>query len=118
MKTISLMAILILLSPYSIFAQGCSTSENKLAIYFSSGMSNDYEDAIDSLQALKRKTQSQLTNMNYTVYYDIAYNQNEQWYYQLAEVFAQRKIEEWSLFWKYLSNINIAPDWFKNKMKS
>lgn len=116
MKTIYAITVMfVFLFSQQILAQECSTSENKLAVYFSNGMSNDKKSARASLSALISKTQSQLSN--YSVHYEISYNDNETWYYQLAEVFAQRQVEEWSLFWRYLSAIDIAPDWFQDKMK-
>ncbi|SMN01705.1 hypothetical protein SPONN_2782 [uncultured Candidatus Thioglobus sp.] len=91
MKNILLIFIsFVLLFSQQAFAQECSTSENKLAIYFSNGMSDDKEDARHSLRTLELKTQSQLND--YSVHYYIPYNDNETWYYQLAEVFAQRQV--------------------------
>ncbi len=117
MKKIILICLLALFST-NAFAENCSVSERKLAIYFSNGMFNDQNDARSSLKALMDTTVPHLQAQGYTLNYDIAYNQNEEWYYQILEVFRQRELEEWSLFYRWLSALEVAPDWFQEAMKS
>lgn len=117
MKKFILIVLLALFSTHAL-AEHCSVSERKLAIYFSNGMFNDEDDARDSLGALEAQTKPHLQAQGYTLNYDIAYNENEVWYYQILEVFGQKQREDWSLFYRWLGSLEIAPDWFKEAMES
>ena len=110
--------ILTILLSHSILSSAvisCPVTENKLAVYFSNGMFNDRQDAENSLKNLKKLPI--MKSGKYTLNFGISYNQNEPWHYQILEVFRQRQLEQWSLFYRWLSGLEIAPNWFQQAMK-
>lgn len=97
MKKIILIILLSLISLPAV-ATDCPTNTKKLVVYFSNGMFNDKREAVDSLSALDLATRSKFRRQGYSINYELAYNQNEPWHYQLLEVFIQKRVEKWESF--------------------
>jgi hypothetical protein len=88
------------------FADSCLASQNSL--WFANGMLTSRESALTTLRNLKDKTEDNF------VLYGNAYNENEFIALQLLEVLIQKNSSEEKLHWKWLSNFELAPQWFKN----
>ncbi len=85
------------------------------SVFFANGMFNSREDALTSYKAYRdqfhyaeRKTLSILFDRKF-----IAYNTDEALLNQLLEVARQKSTDVEISFWKYLSRLNQAPDWFQ-----
>lgn len=116
-KIIVIIALLLNLFSANAFSVTCP-SDNNVALFFGNGMFNDEDDAEDALSNLRGRISSTLpTNSEYKISYAVSYNHNENGILQLVEVAVQQKIDNWSSFWNFLGDIEIAPDWFQNAMK-
>lgn len=84
-------------------------------VYFSNGMLNSHRSAAKSYTAVKRMYENQEFE-GVIVKFDeafVAYNTNEDLLTQLFEVARQKSTDIDFNFWKYLSNINASPEWFR-----
>lgn len=100
----------ILLTPLSVHAQAIGCRSPERAIYFANGMFNSWENARESRNALKNEMfQSGLPKTEVQA----AYNLNESALEELLQVAAQKKEEYGRMFWRYLSDLSIAPEEFR-----
>ncbi|OPY64181.1 MAG: Microbial collagenase precursor [Syntrophorhabdaceae bacterium PtaU1.Bin034] len=88
------------------------TAETKVAIFFANGMLNSIDAAIASQIELQKKVKDRLPS-GVKAAFLLSYNENEWPLTQLIEVFKQ-KLQDWTLFWKWLAGSEGAPQWFKD----
>ncbi len=84
-------------------------------IYFANGMFNSHRAAAKSYMALKNIYENQEFE-GVSIKFDesfVAYNTNEDLLTQLFEVARQKSTDVDFKFWKYLSNMDASPEWFR-----
>jgi hypothetical protein len=89
-------------------AMGCHNQE--VSIYFGNGMFNSRDDAHKSKFALQRELRQSGISQTEV---QIAYNLNEPALEELLQVASQKDEEYGRMFWRYLSNLSLAPEAFR-----
>ena len=90
---------------------------NGVTIFYANGMNNDPDMARKSLNKLADKLTPFLP-AGLDVDFQLAYNHNEGFIPEMVEVTADKALDNWKSFWNYLSDIEIAPDWFQTAATS
>lgn len=77
-------------------------------------MFNNHRDITDSVGALEDQLRSKGDLPKEEWIFDVSYNHDEN-IFSLFQVFRQRQGESASTFWRWLSGLSLAPDWFQDK---
>lgn len=88
--------------------------DRKTHVFFGNGMFNDYEQATNSKYSLENSMRPSGNLSEDQWAFDISYNHDEK-LFSLFEVFRQREGERASTFWRWISGLSFAPDWFRDK---
>ena len=87
---------------------------NKTHIFFGNGMFNSQNHAKISARALESQIKSVVNLPEDQWIFDVSYNHDEK-LFSIFEVFRQREGERASTFWRWISGLSMAPDWFREK---
>lgn len=111
-----LLLLCVLVGGFSPNVSEASYCEQKTQVLFANGMFNSKGDVISSVKALevKMKASGQI---------------DEQWVFghclntnegarSIYEVFRQRMGDQVSSYWRWLGNMEIAPDWFQSSVQT
>jgi hypothetical protein len=105
---IKILFFILLILPIQAGAIGCSDPE--VTIYFGNGMFNSKRDANESRRALQNRIwESGLSKSEV----HFSYNLNEPAIEELLQVASQKDEENGRMFWRYLSNLSLAPEAFR-----
>lgn len=92
--------------------------------FFGNGMFTTLEDAAYSAKALAAELNKEVSKYpdlqamtEKPIHVDIAYNQNESLFLQLSQAASQKIDMEQSKFFKWLSDWDLAPSWFRKAAK-
>jgi len=111
LKPLSLSIIFVLFFMFSYsYASLC---EQKTYVFFGNGMLNSSKNINATLSNLTEKLKSKGELSDDEWVFDSSYNFDEG-FFSLFEVFRQRQGERTSLFWKWISGLTLAPDWFRD----
>lgn len=106
---------LILLSPPA----GAACEGKGTKFFFGNGMFTSRQEARKSSLALQKLTQNNLAlDAGKKQFFQVAYNQDEDVFSQLLEVFEQKELEDYETFWLWVGSLRPAPDWFRQKALS
>jgi len=86
----------------------------KTKIFLGNGMYNDHEKASVSLANLEDRLVKAAGLSKEEWGFDVSYNHDEK-IFSLFQVFRQRQGESVSTFWRWMSGLWLAPDWFQDK---
>jgi len=94
-----------------------SYCEIKTNIFFGNGMFNNHHDADSDLVELedRLRTEGNLSEEGWA--FELSYNHDEE-AYSLIEVFRQRMGDQTASYWRWLGNLEMAPDWFQSATRS
>ena len=109
---LTLMWLITLLGiPCETYAEYCSKKTN---IFYGNGMYNNNRMARESLDELVSRMvdEGNLDKKNWD--FDVSYNHDEK-LFSIFQVFRQRQGESASTFWRWISGLSYAPDWFREK---
>jgi hypothetical protein len=88
-------------------------SEKKTYVFFGNGMFNDKEATDKSRRELQRRMQQTGSLQEDEWVFELSYNHDEG-LYSLFEVYRQREGESATAFWRWVANLEIVPDWFRD----
>lgn len=91
-----------------------SFCEKKTYVFYGNGMFNDQEYATKNYKALERELRKVQELPEDQWIFDVSYNHDEK-LFSIFQVFRQREGERASTFWRWISGLSIAPDWFREK---
>lgn len=108
-------------SPMVFAETGCS---GKTVLFFGNGMLNAYDDARQSYDELQKGVEKALNNnarlfptLDNPLSPNIAFNSNKFFLLQLFQVLSQGYADHIGFFFKYLSELESAPEWFRDLIK-
>lgn len=103
---------------WSALAQAAECqSEKKTYVFFGNGMLNSREAAAVSLWALQARMQRAGNLPEDEWAFELSYNHDEG-LYSLFEVYRQRQGERATAFWRWVGNLDMAPDWFQEAARA
>jgi hypothetical protein len=110
--------VIFVFSLFAFFSQsfGLNCRNPMVSVYFGNGMFNSRNDAEKSARALQEMltTHSILPK---TQSVKIAYNLNEPALEELLQVADQKESEAGRSYWRWLSQLSLAPEWFHSLAK-
>jgi len=113
-KSILLLILVLSLLLYDVplmAADDCQTDE-RIHIFYVNGMNNDISKASKSAEAIKNK----LFWYTNSIKVNLAYQADENDMDEILEAAIQMGIDDYSAFWRWLADIESAPQWFKDKV--
>ena len=110
-----LFCLFILVSPPGeVRASYC---DQQTHVFFGNGMFNEQNLAASGLRKLRRNLIESGYLQDEKWKFELSYNHDEQ-AYSLLEAFRQRMGDQTASYWRWLSNLELAPEWFRSATKS
>jgi hypothetical protein len=94
-----------------------SYCDKQTYVFFGNGMFNEQSIAASGLRKLKRNITLAGDLQDDDWKFELSYNHNEG-ATSLLEVFRQRMGDQTASYWRWLGNLDIAPDWFQSATRS
>ena len=112
-----MLLVLFLLGGYQVAECEANYCNLDTFVFFGNGMLNDHSDATTSKNRLEieMRSVSDLVDDEWT--FDLSYN-NDEGLRSFYEVFRQRMGDQVSSYWRWLGNMEIAPDWFQSSVQT
>lgn len=101
-----------------VYGEGEQQCQPGVVVFFGNGVWNDVEDADESCSVLEELLEAHVsgTNLNGIITYKLAYNPSEGYLADLLETFEQDLQTSYSLFWNYLAEWDLMPDFLQDKI--
>ena len=118
MRTYVVLILALAIKPATAQVSECDT--DAVSIFYVNGMFNDRHTTFTSLTQLARhvdaalKVEGKSESFRRKIRYKKSHNQSESWYLQILELSRQVESDIDSQMWKWLYNIEFAPDWFRD----
>ncbi|OOP56848.1 MAG: hypothetical protein AYP45_06830 [Candidatus Brocadia carolinensis] len=120
-RWISIFVILTVVFPATSsvsFGEGEQPCQPKVVVFFGNGVWNSFRSADRNRRILETRLNTHIsgTNLDGTITYGLAHNPSNGYLEDLLETFEQDLQTNYSLFWNYLANWDIMPDFLQNKI--
>ncbi|MBL1169528.1 MAG: hypothetical protein D8M50_11860, partial [Candidatus Brocadia sp. AMX1] len=104
--------------PGVVYGEGGQQCQPRTVVFFGNGVWNDVEDASESRRKLENRLNTHIsgTNLDGIITYELAYNPSNGYLEDLLETFEQDLQTNYSLFWNYLAEWDIMPDFLQDKI--
>lgn len=101
-----------------VYGEGGQQCQPETVVFFCNGVWNDAEDADESRRFLQDVLDIHIsgTNLDGTITYKLAHNPSNGYLEDLLETFEQDLQTNYSLFWNYLAEWDIMPDFLQDKI--
>ena len=101
-----------------VYGEGEQQCQPGVVVFFGNGVWNDVEDADESSSLLEELLEAHVsgTNLDGIITYKLAYNPSEGALKDLLETFEQDLQTNYSLFWNYLAEWDLMPDFLQDKI--
>ena len=101
-----------------VYGEGEQQCQPETVVFFGNGVWNDAEDADESRRFLQDVLEIHIsgTNLDGTITYKLAHNPSDGYLKDLLETFEQDLQTNYSLFWNYLADWDIMPDFLQDKI--
>ena len=94
-----------------------SYCDEKTYVFFGNGMSNSKGEILSNVKALEGKVRTTGLVSDEQWVFGHSFNENEG-VSSIFEVFRQRMGDQTASYWRWLGNLEIAPDWFQSATQS
>lgn len=101
-----------------VYGEGEQQCQPEVVVFFGNGVWNDVENANLSKIVLQKRLEKHIigTNLEGMITYKLAYNPSNGYLEDLLETFEQDLQTNYSLFWNYLAEWDIMPDFLQDKI--
>ncbi|MDR4508696.1 MAG: hypothetical protein MRJ65_10775 [Candidatus Brocadiaceae bacterium] len=95
-----------------VYGEGEQQCQPETVVFFGNGMGNDEDEAGLSMELLQKRLEGHIsgTNLEGIMSYDLAYNPSNGLLEDFMETVEQIIDSNYSLFWRFLSGLDILPD--------
>ena len=117
-RWISNIVLLVTFLAMSDIVYGEQQCQPEIGVFFGNGVWNDAEEADKSRRLLQKRLETHIlgTNLEGMITYKLAHNPSEGALKDLLETFEQDLQTNYSLFWNYLAEWDIMPDFLQDKI--
>ncbi len=109
-----LLMLFVLTTLFSPSFSQASFCAKKTHVFYGNGMFNNHRNLTDSVGRLEDLLRSKGDLPKEEWVFDVSYNHDEK-IFSLFQVFRQRQGESVSTFWRWMSGLWLAPEWFQDK---
>lgn len=112
-----MLSSLVFLGVFQVTECAASYCNEETYVFHGNGMFTDHGDATINKNTIELKLRNIAETIVNEWKFELSYNHDEQ-AYTLLEVFRQRMGDQTASYWRWLGNLEAAPDWFRSATRS